>query len=271
MRLSLREVAVNESSVVDSWNLPGGKDSSSNNPNVLQVTRIQQLYELQLTDTRIARLEASLAALDDGSALRAQVEQARSTEEAARAEVQARQARLRDLELELQSTVEKAGKVEQDLYSGRIANPKELRAMQEDLEALGRQRRRIEDEMLTLMEEVEGLAEHVRALEAERQAKERALDEHLEEYATHHRALTVELEAAGRQREAMAAETDPDLLRRYERLRSRKDGVAVTAVNGSICEACHMAVPEALLTKAAGSENVHTCEDCGRILYVPSR
>ncbi len=235
------------------------------------MTRIQQLYELQLTDTRIARLEASLAALDDGSALRAQVEQARSTEEAARAEAQARQARLRDLELELQSTVEKARKVEQDLYSGRIANPKELRAMQEDLEALGRQRRRIEDEMLTLMEEVEGLAEHVRALEAERQAKERALDEHLEEYATHHRALTVELEAAGRQREAMAAETDPDLLRRYERLRSRKDGVAVTAVNGSICEACHMAVPEALLTKAAGSENVHTCEDCGRILYVPSR
>ncbi len=263
--------AVNESSIVNSWNLCAGKDSSSHNPNELQVARIQHLYELQLVDTRIARLEASLAALDDGSVLRTQAEQARSTEEAARADMQERQTRLRDLELELQSTVGKAGKVEQDLYSGRIANPKELRAMQEDVEALGRQRRRIEDEMLTLMEEVEGLLEHVRALEAERQAKERALDEHLEEYATHHRALTVELETARRQREAMAAETDPDLLRRYERLRSRKDGVAVTAVNGSICGACHMAVPEALLTAAEGSDDVHTCEDCGRILYVPSR
>jgi len=235
------------------------------------VARIRQLYELQLVDTRVARLEAALAALDDGSTLRAQAEQARSAEEAARAEVQERQARLRDLELELQSAAGKAGKVEQNLYSGRVTNPKELQAMQEDLEAMGRQRRRIEDEMLTLMEEIEGGLERVRTLEAERQAKERALDEHLSEYTTHRRALTVELEAARQQREAMAADTDPDLLRRYERLRSRKDGVAVTAVNGSICEACHMAVPEALLAAAAGSDDVHTCEDCGRILYVPGR
>ncbi|TMI76261.1 MAG: hypothetical protein E6H05_03980 [Bacillati bacterium ANGP1] len=233
------------------------------------MTRVRKLYELQLVDTQIARLEAALAALDDGTAMRAQVEQARTAEETARAELQARQSRLRDLELELQSTVGKANKVEQDLYSGRISNPKELRAMQEDVEALGRQRQRIEDEMLGLMEEVERQLEQIRALEAARQARERELDEHLEEYTTRQRALTAELEAARRQRDALAAEVDPDFLRRYERLRSRKDGVAVTAVNGSVCNACHMTVPEAVLNAARERDEIRTCEDCGRILYVP--
>ena len=119
------------------------------------MTRIRTLYELQLIDTQIARLEAALAALDDGTTLRGRVQQAHAVEETARSDLQAGQARLRDLELELQSTVGKATKVEGDLYSGRISNPKELRAMQEDVEALGRQRQRIEEEMLTLMEEVE--------------------------------------------------------------------------------------------------------------------
>jgi len=233
------------------------------------MTRVRKLYELQLVDTQIARLEAALAALDDGTAMRAQVEQARTAEETARAELQARQSRLRDLELELQSTVGKANKVEQDLYSGRISNPKELRAMQEDVEAVGRQRQRIEDEMLGLMEEVERQLEQIRALEAARQARERELDEHLEEYTTRQRALTAELEAARRQRDALAAEVDPDFLRRYERLRSRKDGLAVTAVNGSVCNACHMTVPEAVLNAARERDEIRTCEDCGRILYVP--
>src|SRR2546426_11824932 len=96
------------------------------------MTRIRTLYELQLIDTQIARLEAALAALDDGTALRGRVQQAHAVEETARGDLQAGQSRLRDLELELQSTVGKATKVEGDLYSGRITNPKAQRAEQVD-------------------------------------------------------------------------------------------------------------------------------------------
>jgi len=45
--------------------------------------------------------------------------------------------------------------------------------------------------------------------------------------------------------------------------------VAVTAVNGSVCNACHMTVPEAVLNAARERDEIRTCEDCGRILYVP--
>lgn len=231
------------------------------------MTPIRRLYDLQLLDTRLARLEAALAGLDEGSALRAQVEQTRTDEEAMRADLHARQARLLALELELQSTVEKATKMERDLYSGRISNPKELAAMQQDIQALGRQRQRTEEEMLTLMEQIETLSQQLQTLEAGRQARERDLDEHLEEYRTQTRTLTAEIESLRKQREAAAAETDAELMRRYERLRGRKEGVAVAAVVKGICEGCHVAVPEAKQNEILEGDRLVTCEGCGRILY----
>ena len=146
-----------------------------------------------MLDSQMSQLERTLAGLDDGARLRMFVEQARAEEDAAAADLKAKQARLRSLEFELQTAVDKSRKLEQDLYSGRVGNPKELTAMQEDVAALGRQRRKIEDEMLALMEETEQLAKTVGTREAQRQARERELEESLAQYQTHTRALAGQL------------------------------------------------------------------------------
>lgn len=235
------------------------------------MTAARQLYALQQLDSRLARLERTLAALDDGTQLRTLAEQARAEEEAGSAELKTGQARLKDLELELQSVVDKARKLEADMYSGRIGNPKELSAMQEDVGALGRQRRRIEDEMLSLMEVGEQLAKDVGTIEAQRQSRERELDEHLAQYQAHTHALTEEIAATRVERDTRAGEVDPDLLRRYERLRERKEGLAVAAVVQGICEGCHVAIPEGRVADIVEGRRLYTCEECGRILYVPDR
>lgn len=233
----------------------------------MQVAAVRKLYDLQILDSRLTHVEKTLAGLDDGSSLRTQVEQARAEEAATGADLHAKQSRLRAMELELESAAEKAQKVERDLYSGRIANPKELSAMQEDIQSLGRQRQRIEDEMLTLMEETERLVEQLRTQEAQRAARERTLDEYLEEYHTRVHVLTEEVEMLRGQRAALAAEVDADLQRRYERLRERKHGVAVAAVIGGICEGCHVAIPEGRVAELLEGDRLYTCEECGRILY----
>ena len=221
-----------------------------------------------MLDSQTLQLERTLADLDDSARLHTLVEQVRAEEDAAAADLKAKQARLRSLELELQTAADKSRKVEQDLYSGRVGNPKELTAMQEDVAALGRQRRKIEDEMLALMEETEQLAKTVGTLEAQRQARERELEEDLAQYQTHTRTLAGQLETLRGTRETKAAELDPDLLRRYERLRPRKEGVAVAAVVGGICDGCHVAIPEGRAAEILEGNRVFTCEECGRILYV---
>src|SRR3990170_4512484 len=129
---------------------------------------VEQLYALQRMDTRLATLRRALDALDPGKSLEALLEQVRSAEEVTATQLRETQARLRDLELSLSSTAEKTKKLEQDLYSGRIGNPKELSAMQEDVAVLGRQRQRIEDKMLALMEDTERLPRVLGSPEAPR-------------------------------------------------------------------------------------------------------
>lgn len=221
-----------------------------------------------MLDSQLTQLDRTLAGLDDGTRLRALVDQSRAEEEAAGADLKAKQAHLRTLELELQSAVEKARKIEQELYSGRVGNPKELTAMQEDVASIGRQRRKTEDEMLALMEEIEQLTASVGTLEAQRQARERELEEHLVQYQGHLRTMAAQLDDLKSVREAKAAEIDADLLRRYERLRPRKDGVAVAAVVRGICEGCHVAIPEGRVAEILEGARIFTCEECGRILYV---
>lgn len=244
-----------------------GKDSIPDRPKTDQMSLAAQLYKLQTLDSRIAAIEASLATLDDGSTLKAQLEDARAAEDATRTDLHDRQARLRTLELELQSTTGKSKKLEQDLYSGRVSNPKELQAMEQDIQMLTRQRGRLEEDMLNLMEEIEQSLRDERSLESERKAKEEALATHLEAYRQHRDALTTELESLRAEREASAPQIDADLLRRYERLRSRKDGVAVVTITNGICGGCHFKLPERLVTRVNEEDVVLTCEECGRILY----
>jgi len=230
---------------------------------------VEQLYSLQRIDTRLATLRRTLEALDPGRSLEALLEQVRSAAEATASQLRETQARLRDLELSLSSTAEKTKKIEQDLYSGRIGNPKELTAMQDEVAVLGRHRQRIEDEMLGLMEDTERLGQDLGTLEAQRAARERELEDHLTQYRAHNRALEDELASLQTKREAQAAEIAPELLRRYERLRERKDGLAVAQVlSKGICEGCHFKIPDRLYADLQELDELRTCEECGRILYV---
>jgi predicted nucleic acid-binding Zn-ribbon protein len=232
----------------------------------------EQLFALQRMDTRLAMLRHSMDTLDPGESLETLLEQVRSAEAVTGAQLKETQTRLRDLELSLSSTAEKAKKIEQELYSGRVGNPKELTAMQEDVASLGRQRRRIEDEMLALMEDTDRLARELGILEAQRGARERELEDHLTQYRAHTRALEDELAALQGKRETQATELAPEVLKRYERLRERKDGLAVAQVLGDgICEGCHVKIPDRLYADLQDGDALRTCEECGRILYAPRR
>src|SRR6476469_8027000 len=78
------------------------------------------------------------------------------------------------LEDEAASAAAKVGEVETSMYSGSITSPRELQAMQSEIEQLRRHQRALEDRELELMEsqesidgELGALAERVRAAEAE--------------------------------------------------------------------------------------------------------
>ncbi len=231
-----------------------------------------RLYDLQQVDLAIARATAQLAALNDGTPERAAVAEATGRLNAIQQDIAQRRARLRDLELAVDTVRAKRTKVEADLYSGRISNPKELSAMQEEITALNRTTSRSEDDMLGLLDEVERLEPQEREWAGALQSADAALERQVAEFRQTTEALEKEIAELTTRREAVAAELDPDLVRRYDRLRERKGGVAIVAVRGGICEGCHVAVPERLFRRLQDDpEMLAACDGCGRWLYIPSR
>lgn len=236
----------------------------------LPASGLRLLYRLQQVDSDLLRTEERLRALDPGAVLSARVEEAEAALAAARGELTGRQSRLRDLELELQSTVAKRQRMEAEMYSGRVRNPKELAAMQEDVAMLERHARHLEDVILALMEEVEDLQARVRALEEVAGTARSELARHEEDHRRQEASLQAALQALRREREQVAMQIDEELLRRYDRIRERRGPLAVAAVRRGVCEGCHVAIPEGRVRRLQEEEDLLlTCEGCGRILVLP--
>jgi predicted nucleic acid-binding Zn-ribbon protein len=228
-----------------------------------------RLYDLQQLDTALAAALARRRGLDDGAAQRDVVAAATARLEEIARETAAVHSRQRTLELEIQSLRAKRTKIEREMYSGRVGNPKELAAMQDDVAAIGRHIGKLEDEELTLMEQSEGLEADGRAAEQERAAAATELARIVDAFARDSADADEEIATLTARRQALAAEIDEDILRRYDRLLEKKGGLAVVAVTGGVCGGCHVMIPQRLLSRLERDrEMIATCDGCGRMLVV---
>jgi len=228
---------------------------------------LEHLWALQQVDSRLAAARAGRAALDDGSALRAEVEEARRAAAESATRLHECQATIKDHELQLASTEAKQRKIEGDLYGGRISNPKELSSMQEELMMLARTRDHLEDQILALFDRVETLKEGASAADAARAAIEHRLTTHLAEYEAARVHLDAEIETLIAERAACASRVDARLLKRYEGIAAQEGGIGIVAIQNGRCGGCHNAVPTGFVTRVRDGQLV-VCERCRRIFYL---
>lgn len=230
---------------------------------------VHLLYDLQQLDTAIVRTAAHRASLDDGGAQRAVVAAAAQELADLQGQLAGRNARLRALDLELRSLEAKRAKFNADLYSGRTGNPKELASIQEEIGSLDRMKAGLEDEALSLMEEVELSEPEARRAEAGLEATQAGLAQQEAAFIAATAAADAEITDLTARRSALADQIDEFLLKRYERLRESKGGLAVVAVTGGICEGCHVAIPAGRLQRIADDPDaLAACDGCGRLLVV---
>ena len=227
------------------------------------------LYALQEIDTRIAELERELAGLDDGTALRAELEELKATTESQAAELHGLEKELLDTELRMKSFEEKKSDFERRMYSGQVTNPKELGDMQREVEMLKHSISDLEDKALTLLDQVE---ERKGTSAEARQASDDAAKRLVEVVARFERESArcrAELEELAARREPAAAAAPREALKRYEALRPRKANTAIVLAVGGVCQACHVSLATDLVRELKRSNDLRFCDNCGRILHLP--
>ncbi len=67
-------------------------------------------------------------------------------------------------------------------------------------------------------------------------------------------------------RKKIVEKIPPILYRKYERLRKKYKNAVVPVVSG-VCQGCYIALPISTVSQKNKNKDIHTCPNCGRILY----
>ncbi len=235
------------------------------------MTTLEPLLTLQERDVALDRLRHRRETLADrvtyaecqqtAASVQRELDQAR----AARDDVLAEEKRHND---EAESLAAQATAAERRLYSGEVASPRELQALQADVEQLRKRQHEIEDRALVSMERREPLDERVGELER------RLVDVSAAVVAANDALVAAEAaidaEAAGERaaRDDTVAGIDSDLVAEYERRREKANGVGAARLVGNTCQGCHLTIPatEVDRVRHAPPGSVEYCDNCGCIL-----
>lgn len=211
-------------------------------------SNLPELAELAETESAVAALAPRLAAVTAG-----------------RDEVARRQRRHED---ELAALEAKIAAVEARMYSGAVTIPRELQAMQAEVESMKRRQSTLEDDVLEAMTEREPLDEEVASLSAARDAHDQSAGKLRVVIVEAQAAIDGEVAEQAAARARAAAIVPADLLALYEQLRSRLGGVGAARLAGPRCTGCHLTLPatEVDRIKREPPDALIRCDQCSRIL-----
>jgi len=236
------------------------------------VSTLELLLAVQERDLALDRLRHRRANLPERATL-AEAEAASAAMRARLAElvgprdtIAAEQRRHED---EAQSLSEQATAVEKRMYSGEISSPKELQAMQADVEQLRRHQATVEERAIAAMERYEPLQEEVAELEQAIAARDAEAGAARAALAAAEAVVDDEVAVEQAARADAAAEVrNAALVTDYERRRAQTQGQGAARLVGNTCQACHLTIPatEVDRIRHAPEGTVAYCDNCGAIL-----
>lgn len=230
------------------------------------MTNIEKLLAVQEIDLRIAGIEREMRDIPrrkDEELTR--VDRHKTALETALDARKAKQAEIKKLEIEVDSSREKIVKFRTQQFD--IKTNKEFKAIETEIKAVEEAIRAFEDNEIVLMEALETIKTDILQKQNDLAGEEKvvladvaALDRRVAE-------LDRDIQANREMREAAAREiTDREWLDRYDAVRTKRlTGVA--KLEGGICGGCHMQLPPSAVHNVHRHDTITTCDYCGRLLH----
>ncbi len=230
------------------------------------MNQAEALYRLQEVDLNLARAQKRLQELSAVLGNKEAIATAQGQVAQAQQKLAPLQTRARNLELEIQSNTQKVRATEEQLYSGRVKNPKELQDMQQEIQSLKKRNQELEDNLLEAMVVVEGaetiLAETMTELQDVKVAWESEHGQLLDEAAQ----LESQLAQLKQQREHALTAVTAENQKLYDSLRARKHNQPIAALRGDSCAMCGVEQTLAVSRSVRQAQELVYCVSCGRIL-----
>ena len=225
------------------------------------------LYQLQQLDLELERLIAEQQALESSLQGDSVLKRLRAEHTIAQQQLHLGLQAQKEAEWALEELDRRLRMQEQRLYSGVVTNPKELNALQQEVQHLRAQQNRQEEMALEVILTTESLQEVANSrAEALRQAQEQWLETNASGMIRRDQ-LDVKRQELMANREQFVSNIDAHLLNRYEALKRTKQGRAVSKVDQNSCQWCRVILTPSELQRVRVNTDLQMCSNCGRILY----
>lgn len=171
-------------------------------------------------------------------------------------------------ENDVEQVVARAQRDQQRLDSGAVSNPKDLEALQHEIESLAKRQAELEDVELEIMEQLES----ARAVQTEIETELTDVQAQLLATTTIRDEEFVQIDALianeTASRNEIAGLIAGDLLALYDKIRIDLGGVGAALLHRGACQGCHISMDATELDRIRhlAADEVVRCEECRRIL-----
>jgi predicted nucleic acid-binding Zn-ribbon protein len=227
----------------------------------------KHLYRLQEVDLDIEAHEASLRQKEGELGDRRELDRAQSNIAALKERLEDLKKQQHSAEWEVDDIASKIAPAEEQLYGGKITNPKELASLQHEVGTMKAKNDELETKALEIIEQVESAENDLAAANSDFGKLEQAWRQKQRQLAEDTEKLKGELADLGQKRRQLAGEAEPQALALYEKVRQLKKP-PIAQVEQGICRACRIALPAGELQQVRSGQPV-LCGSCGRILFLP--
>ena len=228
---------------------------------------LTNLFELQAIDTQLDAFQAEIATIESRMGINDDVEKANQLLLSIQEKVNSNQ---QELNLTIEEIDQKKVKLSQSdatLYSGKVQNPKELQDLQQEIQYLKRVISSLEDKQLVQMIKLEETQKsHLQAKQTLNQVASK-FETAQSQMQARKESLSQQSERLLRKRDVVLTSIDSKLLIRYEALRKKKNGLAITALENDACSACGTQLTPSERQKTRQQSVIFLCPTCGRIIY----
>lgn len=227
---------------------------------------ISQLKALQAIDQEISELEAQLAAVaTDLDERRAAIAEHQATAGELRERQAALEQRKREVETGLDEDLARIKDRQAKMMN--IQSNREYQSLLKESEDAKRSSKEREEELLRIGEELEQVTAKISECENLATGAEKLLAEESKAAEEKVAALNSEKEKVGKKRNGKSKGIRASILKKYEMLRVRRNGLALVGVIDGVCRGCFMNIPPQLFNELLKEEQLLICPTCNRIMY----
>lgn len=227
---------------------------------------LEKLLIVQDRDRHLAQMRRELARLpQERSNADAALARAQAELEAAKNSLKSEEIERKKLEVEAESKRASVNKWKTQLNS--IKSNVEYQALLKEISTAEQEITALEDRELELMEREEEARRQIQRCDSEARAVAQRVAKQKTDTDAQEKTLRERMARLEEERAALAAEIDPDVFARYERILRSKQDVALAPIEHGNCGGCNLALPPEVIHTAKSGADLATCSNCGRIVY----